>query len=194
VFSSQREAKAFFVERIVAQAEAEGGHLSANERWMLGFSESDPDFAVDSARVEQLEAEIPEKDYETKIAGLLQRAYQADAEADGGAPARFREASAALRQGDHYLLIMLDRLLQPVTPGTAAVGVLAQVGLFVLLVVPGTVAVLMAFGVIAMAVSERELPISAIVAIALGAGALEMAGYYLIHLWRRERNCRRVAA
>jgi len=49
-FASQRQAKQFFVERIVAQARREGLPLSSDEEWMLSFSESDPEFAVDISR------------------------------------------------------------------------------------------------------------------------------------------------
>ena len=71
LFGSQAEAKSFFVDRIVSQASAEGQPLSDNERWMLRFSESDPDFIVDLHRVAQLEAEISDSDYEDKIVGFF---------------------------------------------------------------------------------------------------------------------------
>ena len=61
MFASQGQAKRFFVDRITAQAAKEGQPLSENERWMLSFSESDPQFVVDPARVAALEAEIPDR-------------------------------------------------------------------------------------------------------------------------------------
>jgi hypothetical protein len=197
LFSSQREAKAFFVERILAQAEAEDVQLSDNEQWMLRFSESDPDFAVDPARVAQLEAEVPQEDFETKIAGLLYRAYQADAGADGGATATYREAADVLHQGDHYLLVMVDRALGSVMPRTTAATAFSVVGQavqFVLLVVPGAVAILMAFGLLATVISEGTPSVPEVAAAVLGTAALGGGGYYLIHLWLRERKRRRAAA
>jgi hypothetical protein len=197
LFSSQRAAKAFFIERILAQAEAEGVQLSENERWMLRFSESDPDFAVDSARVGDLEAEVPEEDYERKIAGLVHRAYQADARASGSATAQYREAAAVLHQGDHYLLVMIDRALGSVNPGTTggpAVSVAVQAAQFVLLVVPGVVAILIAFGLLATVISEGIGPVREVAAFVLGSAAFGGSGYYLIHLWLRERRRRRSAA
>jgi hypothetical protein len=197
LFSSQRAAKAFFVERILAQAEAEGVQLSDNERWMLRFSESDPNFALDPARVAQLEAEVLEEDYERKVAGLVHRAYQADARASGSATATYREAAAVLHQGDHYLLVMIDRALGSVMPGTTAgtgVSVVGQVAQFVLLVVPGVVAILMAFGLLAGVISEGTGSVREVAATVLGTAALGGAGYYLIHLWLRERKRRRAAA
>ena len=77
MFGSQSDAKRFFVDRIVAEAAAELKPLSDSERQMLSFSESDPEFIVDPALVNKLAAEISDEDYERKIAGLLERAYQA---------------------------------------------------------------------------------------------------------------------
>jgi len=69
VFASQGEAKRFFVERIIAQARAEGQALSALGQRVLSFSESDPEFTVDSECVTQLQAEISDEDYEAMVAG-----------------------------------------------------------------------------------------------------------------------------
>ena len=78
---------------------------------MLSFSESDPEFVVDPALVDKLTAEISDEDYETKVAGLLERAYKRDVDRNGTARDTYREAYAALKKGDHYLLIMIDRSL-----------------------------------------------------------------------------------
>ena len=110
-FTSQAQAKRFFVERIVEQAKREGAPLSSDEEWMLSFSESDPDFEVDVDRVDALEAAIPSSDYEAKIAGLALRAYQAAVAADRSAYAEYKEAFNVLSQGDHYLLVMLQQSL-----------------------------------------------------------------------------------
>ena len=107
LFISQSEAKRFFIERIVAQARQEGVPLSGDEEWMLGFSESDPDFVVDVDRLEAFEAAIPAPDYEAKIAGLARRAYQTDFAANRTADADYKEAFRVLSEGDHYLLIMI---------------------------------------------------------------------------------------
>jgi hypothetical protein len=58
MFHSQAGAKRFFVEKVVAQAQVEGVPLSAAERRMLSWSESDPDFVVDPQLPEQLTSEI----------------------------------------------------------------------------------------------------------------------------------------
>ena len=102
MFGSQSDAKRFFVDRIVSEAAAELKPLSDSERQMLSFSESDPEFIVDPALVKQLAAEISDEDYETKIAGLLKRAYQRDVALDSAARDKYKEAYAVLNQGDHY--------------------------------------------------------------------------------------------
>jgi hypothetical protein len=109
VFASQGQAKRFFVDKLIAQASREGRPLSENERWMLSFSESDPEFVVDPARVRALEAEIPDAEYEEKVAGLAERAYESDLVSDPEAMATYKEAFRVLSQGDHYILVMLGQ-------------------------------------------------------------------------------------
>lgn len=105
---SQTEAKRLFVEKVVAQARLEGGSLSDAERTMLSWSESDPDFVVDPQLPVRLAAEISDEEYEKKVAGLLARRFEAEVDSDPAAKARWRQAAEVLRQGDHYILIMLD--------------------------------------------------------------------------------------
>jgi hypothetical protein len=112
VFTSQSQAKRFFVEKIVTQAASERVTLSDAERRMLSFSESDPEFVVDPVLVERLAAEISDADYESKIVGLLERAFARDLASDVGARDTYAAAYDVLRQGDHYLLVMIDRALK----------------------------------------------------------------------------------
>ena len=79
---------------------------------MFSFSESDPEFAVDPALVEQLQAEISAEEYEVKIAGLIERSWKRDVETDGNAGNLYREAFTTLSRGGHYLLIMIERALR----------------------------------------------------------------------------------
>ncbi len=111
MFATQTEAKRFFVERILAQARAEQIRLSLAEQAMLSWSESDPAFTPDPRLVEELGAEISDKDYETKVAGLLERSYQRDLRSDSAAKDTYREAYSVLTQGDHYLVVMIRRAL-----------------------------------------------------------------------------------
>lgn len=110
--SSESQAKHFFIDKIVAQAAREGAPLSEDERWMLGFSEYDPEFVVDVARVERFEQKVPEDAYEAKIAGLIDRACELDVAADRAALESYRHAYRVVEQGDHYLTIMLKPALK----------------------------------------------------------------------------------
>jgi hypothetical protein len=112
VFTSQGQAKRFFVDKIVAQAVTERAPLSDAERQMLSFSESDPDFAVDPALVEKLQAETSDEDYEARVAGLLERSWKRDVETDSNSGSLYRQAFTTLSQGDHYLLIMIEPALR----------------------------------------------------------------------------------
>ena len=107
MFISQGQAKRFFVDKIAAQAMREGHPLSEDQRWMLSFSESDPEFLVDPSRVTAVEAEIADHEYEEKVAGLAQRACATDLEFGAATWATYKEAFRVLNQGDHYVLIML---------------------------------------------------------------------------------------
>lgn len=109
MFTSQGQAKRFFVEKILAQAKAEGQPLSEAEQWMLSFSESDPEFTVEPTMVERLATEIADDESETKIAGLIERECAGAVETNRAALDSYRQAYATLSQGDHYLLIMLKR-------------------------------------------------------------------------------------
>ena len=106
--NTQAEAKRFFVERVIERARSEGVSLSVAERWMLRFSESDPEFEVDVDLVNQLESEMSDEQYEAKIAGLLKRSFAADMAADAGARAIWQQADSVLAQGDHYIQLMVD--------------------------------------------------------------------------------------
>jgi hypothetical protein len=111
MFNTQGDAKRFFVEKVVQRARHEGLSLSAAERWMLLFSESDPEFDVDPRRVDELASEMSDEEYEAKVEGLLQRSFAADLAADDGAHATWQRARLVLAEGDHYIQIMIDRAM-----------------------------------------------------------------------------------
>jgi len=191
MFATQSDAKRFFVEKVVAQAAAEGTPLSDGERWMLSFSESDPDFVVDPARVAQVEAEIPDDEYEAKIGGLLRRSYHRDTDSTDSARELYGDACAKLNEGDHYLSIMIERAIGCELGSRNAstpIRILARAGLFLVLVVPGTAAILMAVGLALTFVAEQARPIGDFAPIVLGSLFLGAAGTYLIRIWLRERR------
>ena len=107
MFGSQEEAKRFFVEKIVAEAVRQGQPLSELERWMLSFSESDPEFEVKPELVDRLAEEISDADYETKITRLIAQVSERETVTNTGSLEQYRAAYKTLAQGDHYLLLML---------------------------------------------------------------------------------------
>jgi len=108
---TQTEAKRFFVDKVLRQAHAEGVRLSEAEHQMLSWSESDPDFVVDPQLLGRLASEMSDEAYEKKIGELLARGFAADEAANPASAEQWRQASEVLRQGDHYILVMLDEAI-----------------------------------------------------------------------------------
>ena len=113
MFTSQGQAKRFFIDKVIDQARIDGTPLSDAEHDMLSFSESDPEFVVSPALMEKLRTEISDEDYETKISSLLVRSLKRELKTDTKAADVYREAFTVLSQGDHYLLVMVKRALGP---------------------------------------------------------------------------------
>lgn len=90
---SQTDAKRFFVEKVVKQAQIEGVSLSEAERTMLSWSESDPDFVVDPQLPDRLAAQISDEEYEKKMTGLLVRRLADEVGQDPGAEAKWKQAA-----------------------------------------------------------------------------------------------------
>jgi hypothetical protein len=108
---SESTAKAFFVDKVIQQAEREGMPLSEAQRYMLSWSETDPSFVVDKELSEQCEAEIPQPDYEIKIQGLIERMYKRDMETNKDLKATYKEAYKTLKRGDHFIIIMIGNAI-----------------------------------------------------------------------------------
>lgn len=107
-FSSGREAKEFLIGEIVKEAARRGVALSEIERKELYFSETDwtlPDMAEMNAA---FDAEYDSDEYEAKIADLIS-SFRAEAK-KSNRPAldSWKDAAHALRNEDHYLLVMVD--------------------------------------------------------------------------------------
>ena len=182
MFTNQQDARRFFIERIMAQAVAEGCPLTDVERRMLSFSESDPESAIE--RLDGAHVDAANGAYEKRIAGLLRRSYRAARKTQDSSAALYPAAYESLAEGDHYLLVMVEQALGPRAAGP--VGVVAKAGLFVLLVIPGAVAsfmgVALAWGMTdGRAGDARQVWF-------LGTGALVFIafGVYLIRIWLRE--------
>ncbi len=105
---TERGAKEYLVERIVAQAKHEGVPLTDVERKMLYFSETGwtlPNMLEVNA---EFERDYDNDKYERKIAGLAGRIEQQN-KAEGGTQRDAWEAAVEkLSEGDHYLLVLID--------------------------------------------------------------------------------------
>jgi hypothetical protein len=108
VVQTQTEARQFFVDKVSHRADAEGIALSEDERRMLFWSESAPDSVADPGLAERLADHISDSDYEAKIAGLLERSLADDIARDPQAKHLWQQAWSVLKEGDHYLLIMIE--------------------------------------------------------------------------------------
>lgn len=107
-FVSETPAKAFFMSKILQQAEQEGIILSKAQRYVLSWSEGDPSFVLDNELNKQFEKEITQPEFEKKIQTLIKQAYERDISKEKDMKETYREAYKVLKQGDHYILIMID--------------------------------------------------------------------------------------
>ena len=106
---TQSEARRFFIDKILHQANTENVTVSDDERQMWMWSESAPDSVSDPALAQRLATVISDGDYESKIAGLLSSAFRREVTADSDAKDAWRQAWSVLKRGDHYILIMIDQ-------------------------------------------------------------------------------------
>jgi hypothetical protein len=110
-----QDAVGYLAELVIRQAEEEGVPLSQPEKRMLRWSEVMPGMECSPELNEQFEKEIDSDEFETKVAGLFERARPAK---DAAGAERWQDAIAALRGQDAYILVML--------PGVAAPGSLSS--------------------------------------------------------------------
>jgi hypothetical protein len=114
VFGTSREAKEYLISRIVSEAKREGISLSEVERKMLYFSETDwtlPDILKVN---EEFERNYDDNEYEAKIAGLIRDYLQRVQTENEEELDNWTKAVNKLREGDHYLLVMIDSVPQSV--------------------------------------------------------------------------------
>jgi hypothetical protein len=100
--ASLDQAKKFLIRRILDQAKQEDVPLSELEVRMLGFTEKS-----ELERAARFEREVNDEQYETKIAGLMKRAYQRDK--GRGESEAWDRALADLGEEDMYLLVMVKQ-------------------------------------------------------------------------------------
>ena len=95
----------FLAGKIAAEARRTGVALSDVERKMLYFSETGwtlPDIADVCAAFDR---DYDQAGYEKKIAGIVRQLRETRA----GHPDLWMEAVGMLREGDHYLLVMIEQ-------------------------------------------------------------------------------------
>ena len=185
MIQTESEAKGFFVAAILSQASREGVVLSANERWMLRFSESDPEFVVDPARVHEFESETSDRAYEAKVAGLIRRAYERDRQLDSDAGAMYREARNCLSRGDHYLLVMVDEALGA-RPQRGPTRVFVRSGLLLIVVPAAVLTLVIAVGLAGILVTGQTRSVREALPFAGGFVLFAGMSWYLIRLITRE--------
>jgi hypothetical protein len=109
-FANRDEAKQFFIDQILAEAKVENEPLSAIEAKMLWFTEVYPVPGMSKNELYKMNAEFDQQfsmdEWETKITGLIERAYKRYPE-----PEDYRAAYAVIADEDHYLMVMLNAAL-----------------------------------------------------------------------------------
>ena len=106
-FQTERQAKEYLVERIVAEARREQVPLSEIERKMLYFTESGwtlPNILEVNA---EFERDYDNEEYEQKIAGLVREIEKQNETASRDEQSRWDDAVLKLSEGDHYLLVLI---------------------------------------------------------------------------------------
>jgi hypothetical protein len=115
VFQTQGEAKRFFIEKVLQQAASDNVVLSEAEQRMLSWSEADSEltWTADEATalIRQLESEMSDSQYESKIGKLLAKAYDREVATNSDMKAVWKEAYSKLNEGDHYIAVMLEASL-----------------------------------------------------------------------------------
>ena len=107
------EAKASLIHQILIQADRENIPLSAVEREMLEFSETEntpPNWRRLNA---EFDCDYDQDAYEEKIASLIRNRLAGLKSIDSPELDQWHKAVAALAEEDHYLQVMIDRAEHP---------------------------------------------------------------------------------
>ncbi|NJD57464.1 MAG: hypothetical protein FIA94_13825 [Nitrospirae bacterium] len=109
--NSYIEAKEYFIQKVLVQAEKENIQLSRAQKYMLQWSEADPTFHIDQTLNAEFEREITTAEYEKKISKLIIRAYNNDRETNKATKDKYQQAYKALKSEDNYLFILVDKAI-----------------------------------------------------------------------------------
>lgn len=77
-FNSQIQAKKFFTDKIIFQAQKDGISLSDAEKYMLEWTETEEGFELKQDLIDKFNEETTDFEFEQKICNLLISAYEYD--------------------------------------------------------------------------------------------------------------------
>jgi len=115
-FQTQIQAKKFFVDKIVLQAQKDHIPLSEAEKYMLHWTETEEGFDFNQDLTDKFREQTTETKYENKICRLIKNAYTADINKDIGLSHDYLNAYRILAKGDHYILVMIGKALRELRP------------------------------------------------------------------------------
>ena len=107
-FSDELKAKQFFIDKVSRQAQKSGVALTDAEKYMLTRTGTGKGSPIDKNIINQFHAETTYGEFEQKVASLLKKAYETEINGSDGKKEVYRNAYKALRQGDHYIQMMID--------------------------------------------------------------------------------------
>jgi hypothetical protein len=113
-------AKEFLISRVLEEAKVDGVNLSEVERKMLYFTEVHPSLPDIYDVNEQFEHDYDSNEYEAKISRLLKNARHRDRKESAGSEQAWKDALNALKNEDHYILVMVGQAFSPVLDRAAS--------------------------------------------------------------------------
>ena len=170
------EARRYLVERINERALAEGRVMSAQERRLLSEG---PDSDETPDEVE------PDTHFFDEMVGVLRRSYED--EPDVEARRVFVEACRTVAADDNNLS-WLVRAAGLSSSARTRLLPFRRVGLFMLLALPGGVALLAGVGLLLSAATGSKIEASARSAMVATGIVLAGFGVHLLSVWRRDRR------
>ena len=106
-FSTQREAKQFLANKIIAEADRQGSPLSDIDKRMLLFSEQEPETLQGLSEDALTNIDL---EYENRITNLLRAAYAREKSIPEEGQ-RYKDAYSKLQEGDHYISVLAKPVL-----------------------------------------------------------------------------------
>ncbi len=107
-FSDDLNAKQFFIDKVSRQAEKSGVSLTEAEKHMLTRAGIEKGSSIDKKIRHQFYTETTHGEFEQKVTSLLKKAYETEVNADMGRKEIYRNAYKVLKQGDHYIQMMIE--------------------------------------------------------------------------------------